>query len=239
MEIINKNENKIISGKAKNVYINDKDTVIIEYTDKITALNNKRKNIIDHKGEINCEISTIIFKLLTENKIPNHFIKQLNKTNILCKKLNMIPLEVILRNYAKGSIVAKYGIKEYLKFSYPVVEFSLKNDKLNDPLISERQIIAFNILKQEELDYIIDITLKINNVLSDIFKYKNITLLDFKIEFGKDKNNNIFLADEISPDSMRLENLKTKIKYDKDIYRHKLGNVIEGYKKLLEVLRNE
>ncbi len=232
-------ENLLLVGKAKNVYRNDENSIIMEFTNNITAFNNQMSDRLENKGKINCEITMLLFNELKKANIAIHIIEQLNPTDILCKKLSMIPLEVIVRNYAKGSIVKKFGVKEYFKFNNPIVEFSLKNDSLNDPLISERQIIGLNIVNENDLNQIILIALKINLILSKLFIEKNITLLDFKIEFGKDNQGQIILADEISPDSMRLENLDTKIKYDKDIYRNKLGNVIEGYQKFLEVLKND
>lgn len=239
MEQIKTTKNKLIAGKAKNVYLNDKNTILIEYTNNITAFNNKRKDTLEHKGEINCEITMLLFDLLQKANIKTHLVKQVNKTDIICKKLKMFPLEVIVRNYAKGSVVKRFELKEYLQFKEPIVEFSLKEDHLNDPLISERQIIGFGIATKEQLDEIIKQVLKINDVLSKHFIKSNITLLDFKVEFGMDQDGTILLADEISPDCMRLENLKTKVKYDKDVYRLELGDVLAGYKAFLKVLKND
>ncbi len=230
----------IICGKAKKVYKTDSnnDLVIIEYTDNITAFNNNKKEVLKNKGKINCEITSILYSFLQKKRVNNHLIYKIDDQNILCKKLKMFPLEVIVRNYAKGSIVKNLGLKEYTKFSIPIIEFSYKNDSLNDPLISERQIIGMKIINKKTLKKIIKISLKINFLLSKLFIKSEISLLDFKIEFGYDKKNKIILGDELSPDCMRLENLNKLKKYDKDIYRENKGDVIEGYSGFLKVLKN-
>ncbi len=233
-----KKQSLIMNGKSKSVFnTNDSNIILIKYEDSITAFNNKRKNILADKGKVNCQITDIIFNLLKEQGIKTHIIKKWNESSHLCQKLKMLPLEVIVRNYAKGSIVRRLGIDEYFEFKNPIIEFSYKNDKLGDPMISIDEIIALKIATPKQITKIKKISFKINTILTNWLKKNNITLLDFKIEFGLNKNNVITLGDELSPDCMRLENMKNKTTYDKDIYRFEKGDVMQGYKKFLEIIK--
>ena len=226
--------NQIYEGKAKKVYTTENpDEVIIYYKDDATAFNNLKKGTIVNKGILNHKITTKIFKYLEDNQIPTHLIKTIDERSQLCKKVEIIPLEVIVRNTLAGSTAKLLGIEEGYELKTPIFEICYKKDELKDPLINDYHAIALGIATREELDRIYELTKKINLLLIDFFKEVGIKLVDFKIEFGKDKDNNIILADEISPDSCRLWDIKTNEKMDKDRFRRDLGNVEEAY---IEVL---
>ncbi len=224
-------------GKAKKIYATDKaNEVIISYKDDATAGNGAKKGTIVEKGIMNNAITTIIFKMLKKNGIPTHFIKKLNDRNQLCKKVKIIPLEVIVRNVAAGSMAKRLGIEEGTPLKTPVLEISYKNDALGDPLINDYHAVAIGITTFDELNKIYSYTKKINELLIDFFKKQNIRLIDFKIEFGKDKDGNILLADEISPDTCRLWDATTNEKLDKDRFRRDLGKIEEAYQEIFKRL---
>lgn len=221
-------------GKAKRVYSTENpNEVIIFYKDDATAFNNLKKGTIVNKGILNHKITTKIFNYLEENGIPTHMIKTIDERNQLCKKVEIIPLEVIVRNTLAGSTAKLLGIAEGLELNAPIFEICYKKDELNDPLINDYHAVALGLATKEELETIYALTAKINTLLIAFFKNIGIKLVDFKIEFGRDVNNNIILADEISPDSCRLWDLKTNEKMDKDRFRRDLGKVEEAY---IEVL---
>jgi phosphoribosylaminoimidazole-succinocarboxamide synthase len=195
---------KIYQGKAKTLYTTtNPNEVIIRYRDSATAGNGVKKETIIGKGKLNNEFATIIYKMLNAKKIPTHFIKQLNATDQLCKKVRIIPLEVIIRNIAAGSMAKRLGLHEGLKLKKVVFELSYKDDILGDPLMNNDHAVAMGIVSEQQLKNIQNYALKINQILIDFFKKVNIKLIDFKLEFGLFKGK-ILLADEISPDTCRL-----------------------------------
>ncbi|MBZ4664238.1 MAG: purC [Caloramator sp.] len=228
--------NMLYEGKAKKVYeTNEVDKLIVYYKDDATAFNGLKKDVILDKGILNNSISSIIFKKLQENNIKTHFIEKLSDREQLVKKVSIVPLEVIVRNYAAGSIVKRLGLKEGQKFNEPILEISYKNDSLQDPLINDYHAIALGLVERNELINIYDTALKINSLLTNMFEEIGIILIDFKLEFGR-KRHEVILADEISPDTCRLWDKETLYKYDKDRFRQDLGNVIEGYREILKRL---
>ena len=227
---------KIYEGKAKIIYKGPQPNTLIQYfKDDATAFNNKKKAQIPGKGVLNNFISELIMTRLTDINIPNHFIKRLNMREQLIKKLEIIQIEVVVRNIAAGSLSKRLGIDEGKVLSRPLIEFYLKDDKLNDPIISEEHIIAFDWATHSELEEIITLSTRINDFLTGYFYSQNIRLVDFKLEFGRFWNNDeqsIMLADEISPDNSRLWDLHTNKKMDKDRFRHDLGEVDKAYKEV-------
>lgn len=225
---------KIYEGKAKEVYSTDNNSeYIIKYKDTATAGNGEKKADILGKGELNLAITTSIFKMLEENGVKTHYVETMDNRQMRVKKVKIMPLEVIVRNISAGSFAKRYGVDEGIVFKVPTFELSYKNDDLGDPLMVEDHAIALGMITKEEYDYLKRETLKINDLLKDFFEKINLKLVDFKIEYGKDENGNILLADEISPDTCRLWDKDTNQKYDKDIFRRDLGDLIEGYKEVL------
>ncbi|MCX7695406.1 MAG: phosphoribosylaminoimidazolesuccinocarboxamide synthase [Caloramator sp.] len=228
--------NMLYEGKAKKVYETKyADKLIVYYKDDATAFNGLKKDVILDKGILNNSISSIIFEKLERNNINTHFIEKLSEREQLVKKVTIVPLEVIVRNYAAGSIVKRLGLKEGQKFNEPILEISYKNDSLGDPLINDYHAFALGLAEKNELNYIYQTALKINSILTKTFDEIGIILVDFKLEFGR-CNGQILLADEISPDTCRLWDKKTLYKYDKDRFRQDLGNVVEGYREILKRL---
>ena len=231
-----KNRKKVYEGKAKILYRGpDPDTLIQYFKDDATAFNNKKKSSIPGKGVLNNFISELIMTRLNDINIPNHFLKRLNMREQLVKKLEIIPIELVVRNIATGSLVKRLGIEEGKVLSRPIVEFYLKNDNLNDPIITEEHIIVFEWATPNELEEMISLSSRINDFLTGYFFSLNIRLVDFKLEFGRYWNNDevrIILADEISPDNCRLWDLKTNKKLDKDRFRQDLGEVDKAYKEV-------
>jgi len=233
-----KNKNKLIyEGKAKKVFSHDDpDKVIIEFKDDATAFNALKKAKFEGKGKLNCQISARIFELLIKNNIPTHFLELKNENTMIAKKINVIPLEIVLRNTAYGSLCKQTSIKPGTVLAKPLIDIYLKNDELNDPLITKDRIELMNIISAIDLDLIIDFTLKINAILESFFKNIQLKLVDFKLEFGYDFNNSIVLADEISPDNCRLWDLNQKndiiVSLDKDRFRNDLGGLIEAYSEI-------
>ena len=227
----------IYEGKAKKVFSHDDaDKVIIEFKDDATAFNALKKAKFDGKGKLNCLISARIFELLMKNNIPTHFLELKNDNTMIAQKINLIPLEIVLRNTAFGSLCKQTTIKSGTDFENPLIDIYLKNDQLNDPLITKDRIRLMEIISTEDLDLITDLTLKINLVLKSFFKNIQLKLVDFKLEFGYDLKNNILLGDEISPDNCRLWDLKQKndtiVSLDKDRFRNGLGGLIEAYSEI-------
>ena len=234
-----KQKEMLYEGKAKQVFAtDDSDIIVMHYKDDATAFNGIKKAQIKDKGILNNEITTIIFNELIKEGIPTHFIEKLNDRDQLCKKVTIFPLEVIVRNIVAGSMAKRLGIEEGTKINNTVYELCYKNDSLGDPLINEHHAVALNVATYDELKEIYDLTMKINEILKMLFKSINITLVDFKIEFGKTSDGKIVLADEISPDTCRLWDSKTSEKLDKDRFRRDLGKVIEAYEEILGRLKN-
>tara|TARA_B100000161_G_scaffold93828_1_gene66131 strand:- start:316 stop:1044 length:729 start_codon:yes stop_codon:yes gene_type:complete len=227
----------IYEGKAKKVFSHDDpNKVVIEFKDDATAFNALKKAKFEGKGKLNCLISTRIFELLKKNKIPTHFIELKNENTMIAKKIKIIPLEIVLRNIAYGSLCKQTTIKSGTVLTKPLIDIYLKNDELNDPLITKDRIELMNLLSSKDLNFIIDLTLKINGILESFFKNIQLQLVDFKLEFGYDSKNNILLGDEISPDNCRLWDLKQKndtiVSLDKDRFRNDLGGLIEAYSEI-------
>ncbi|MEH7245350.1 phosphoribosylaminoimidazolesuccinocarboxamide synthase [Neobacillus niacini] len=224
----------LYEGKAKRIFkTDDEQTVLIEYKDSATAFNGQKKADITGKGRLNNEITSLLFLKLKEQGIESHFIKRLSETEQLVKKVVIIPLEVVVRNVAAGSFAKRLGIEEGKELSKPLVEFYLKNDELGDPLLTTDHIYELNVATSEELETLKEKALQINTVLSRFFNELGINLIDFKLEFGKDVEGEILLADEISPDTCRLWDKKTNEKLDKDVFRRDLGSLTEAYETIL------
>ncbi len=229
---------QIYEGKAKKIFAtNDDQLVIMEFKNDLTAFNALKKGQFDGKGEVNCEISTLIFMELAKHKISLHWVKTFEKNKMLVQKTNIIPLEVVVRNRVAGSLAKKFKMTEGEVLKSPLVEFYYKNDELQDPFVSDDQITSFGWAQASDLVHVKAMALKINTILKDIFLKCGISLVDFKIEFGKLPNSEIVLADEISPDSMRLWDAQTMEKLDKDRFRFDLGDVKTGYQTILTKLK--
>ncbi len=227
----------IYEGKAKKVFSHDDlDKVIIEFKDDATAFNALKKAKFEGKGKLNCSISARIFELLIRNNIPTHFIELKNENTMIAQKIKVIPLEIVLRNTAYGSLCKQTTIKAGTDLVKPLIDIYLKNDELNDPLITKDRIELMDIISLQDLDLIIDITLRINGILKSFFRDIKLQLVDFKLEFGYDIKKNIVLGDEISPDNCRLWDLNQKndtiISLDKDRFRNDLGGLIEAYSEI-------
>lgn len=224
----------LYQGKAKRVYAtNDENVVWLEYTDQATAFNGEKKADIQGKGVLNNEITSLLFVKLQEKGIPSHFIKKLSDREHLAKKVNIIPLEVVVRNVAAGSLSKRLGIEEGTELRHPIVELYYKNDDLGDPLITDAHISLLEIATPEEIKEITEKALKVNDVLKEFFATINIRLIDYKLEFGKTVDGEILLADEISPDTCRLWDATTGEKLDKDVFRRDLGNITDAYEQIL------
>ena len=222
-------------GKAKRIYATENaEEVIVYYKDDATAFNGEKKDQINNKGILNNAITSMIFEMLNENGIKTHFVKKLNDREQLCKKVEIVPLEVIVRNVAAGSMAKRLGLEEGYKLKTTVFEFSYKDDELGDPLINSYHAVAIGAATFEEIKTILDMTAKINDLLKEFFSKLNINLIDFKIEFGKIPNGEIVLADEISPDTCRFWDATTGEKLDKDRFRRDLGNVKDAYVEILK-----
>lgn len=224
----------LYEGKAKKVYqTNDQNVVWIEYKDSATAFNGEKKASISGKGRLNNEITSLIFSKLKEFGIESHFIRQVSETEQLVKKVEIIPLETVVRNISAGSFAKKFGIEEGEPLPSSIVEFYLKNDDLGDPLVTEDHIEMLGLASKEEVAILKEKALKVNEVLSEFFKELGIRLVDFKLEFGKELGDHILLADEISPDTCRLWDIETNEKLDKDVFRRDLGSLTDAYKNIL------
>lgn len=226
----------LYEGKAKKVFKTDnEDIYIVDYKDDATAFNGLKKGTIVGKGVINNKMTNHIFQILEKEGVPTHFVKELSDRETEVKKVEIVPLEVIVRNVAAGSFSKKLGIEEGTKLLAPTLEFSYKNDDLGDPMINDYYAIAIGAATREEIDRITELAFKINEVLCNYFAECGIELIDFKIEFGRYKGD-IILADEISPDTCRLWDITTHDKLDKDRFRRDLGNVEDAYKEVFKRL---
>jgi len=226
---------KLYEGKAKIVYATDeKDKVIVYFKDEATAFNAQKKDVIEGKGILNNKISSLFFQLLEKNNIPTHFIKQLSDREMLTYHVKIIPIEVVVRNIATGSIVKRLGISEKTEFNPPLIEFYLKNDALGDPIICYEHIIALNLATDEDIKIIKDLVLRVNKVLREFVEKANIILVDFKLEFGKKEDGTIVVADEISPDTCRFWDKETGERMDKDRFRLNLGDLTKYYEEVLK-----
>lgn len=228
--------NLLYEGKAKKVYTTeDPDVLIVDYKDDATAFNGLKKGTIVGKGAINNRITNFLFKKMEEKGVPTHFIEELSARETAVKKVEIVPLEVIVRNVAAGSFSKKLAIEEGTVLKCPTLEFSYKNDDLGDPFINSYYALGLGLATQEEIDKITEYAFKVNEVLIDYFKSIDIELIDFKIEFGRYKGQ-IILADEISPDTCRLWDINTREKLDKDRFRRDLGNVEDAYQEVFKRL---
>ena len=228
---------QLYEGKAKKIYAtNDEQVVWIEYKNSATAFNGVKKAEIAGKGRLNNEITSLIFEKLKEKGIESHFIKRISETEQLVKKVTIIPLETVVRNTAAGSFSSRLGLEEGKALPRPIVEFYYKDDELGDPLLTDDHIEIMEIASKAEKEEIKEKALQVNTVLSSFFAELGIRLIDFKLEFGKDSDGNILLADEISPDTCRLWDAETNAKLDKDVFRRDLGNLTDAYEIILAKL---
>ncbi|MDR1772987.1 MAG: phosphoribosylaminoimidazolesuccinocarboxamide synthase [Hungatella sp.] len=226
----------LYEGKAKKVYITeDPDVLVVSYKDDATAFNGLKKGTIVGKGAVNNRMTNFIFKKLEAKGVPTHLVEELSDRETAVKKVEIIPLEVIIRNYSAGSFAKKMGMEEGVKFACPTLEFSYKNDELGDPFINSYYALALNLATQEEIDKITEYAFKVNEVLKEYFDSLNIDLIDFKIEFGR-YHGQVILADEISPDTCRLWDKDTHEKLDKDRFRRDLGGVEDAYEEVFRRL---
>ena len=224
---------RIYEGKAKIVYNTDDPDLIIQYfKDDTTAFNAAKRGTVINKGIINNKISTKVFEFLNSEGIPTHYEQHLGDREMLIKRVEIVPVEVIVRNKAAGSICRILGLEEGMELASPVLEFCYKKDDLNDPLINEYHIRALNLASGEEVETMKRYTIKINELMSKFFANLNLELIDFKLEFGRYKGE-IILADEISPDTCRLWEIGTGKKFDKDRFRHDMGDIEEAYQEVL------
>ena len=227
----------LYEGKAKKVYKTDvEDVLIVDYKDDATAFNGLKKGTIVGKGVINNKMSNHIMRLLEKEGVPTHLVEELSDRETAVKKVQIVPLEVIVRNIAAGSFSKKMGIEEGRKLLCTTLEFSYKDDALGDPFINDYYALALGLATQEEIDTIAEYALKVNEVMIEYFKSIGIELVDFKIEFGKTSDGTIILADEISPDTCRLWDINTHEKLDKDRFRRDLGNVEDAYEEVFKRL---
>jgi len=226
----------LYEGKAKKVYTTENpDVLIVSYKDDATAFNGLKKGTIVGKGAVNNRMTNFIFKKLEAKGVPTHLVEELSDRETAVKKVEIIPLEVIIRNYSAGSFAKKMGMEEGVKFSCPTLEFSYKNDDLGDPFINNYYALALNLATQEEIDKITEYAFKVNEVLKEYFDGLNIDLIDFKIEFGR-YHGQVILADEISPDTCRLWDKDTHEKLDKDRFCRDLGGVEDAYEEVFRRL---
>ena len=227
-----------VKGKVKTVYpTDDPNTVIIQYEDKVTAGNGEKEDYPEGKGALCCTISAILFQKLEDEGICTHFKRQIHGHRMICEYVNIVPIEVVVRNVAAGGIVRETCVKEGIRFPYPLVEFYLKDDEKNDPLLTPDRL---NVMGYTPIltDLMASKALKVNDILIDLFNKLDITLVDFKLEFGHEKTSgHLLLADEISPDSMRLWKKGTRERFDKDLFRKDEGDIVEAYKYILQKLR--
>lgn len=226
----------IYEGKAKKVFNTEDECLYIqEFKDDATAFDATKRGSIKDKGIVNNKISSKMFNLLEENGIPTHFVEMLNDRDMLIKKVEIVPLEVTIRNIVAGGMAKLLGLEEGIILDEPVFEYHYKKDALHDPLINDYHIMALKLATAEELDTIKCMSFKINKIMKEFFKGKNLDLVDFKLEFGR-RDGRIILADEISPDTCRLWEKGTKRKMDKDRFRRDLGDIEETYKEVLKIV---
>ena len=230
---------QLYEGKAKKVFAtDDPDLLIVSYKDDATAFNGLKKGTIAGKGIINNQMSNRLMMLLEKQGIPTHFVKELNRRETLVKKVKIVPLEVIVRNIAAGSFSKHYGVEEGVVFDKPTIEFSYKNDALGDPLLNFHHALALKVATYRELQTIERYAMRINGILQEFWATCGVTLVDFKMEFGRLADGSIVLADEISPDTCRLWDSDTHEKLDKDRFRRDLGGVEDAYAEIMRRLES-
>ena len=231
---------QLYEGKAKKVYATeDPEQLIVSYKDDATAFNGQKKGTIAGKGAINNRMSNFLMAMLEKHGVPTHLVQELNERETVVKKVSIVPLEVIIRNISAGSFSKRYGVAEGIVFEEPTLEFSYKNDDLGDPLINRYHALALKLASREELETIQTLAFRVNEVLKAYFLGLGMTLVDFKLEFGRLSDGSIVLADEISPDTCRLWDIKTHEKLDKDRFRRDLGGVEEAYQEVMRRLMGE
>lgn len=235
-----KNRKMLYEGKAKIMYEGDSpDEILVYYKDDATAGNGAKKGTIADKGIMNNKMTAFFFDLLAKEGIKHHYVSMPDEREMIVKKLSIIPLEVIIRNVAAGSLSKRLGLAEGTMLDAPVIEYCYKNDDLGDPMVNRYHIAAMKLATPEELDEIEKISLKVNEILSAFLKTKKVDLIDFKLEYGRDKDGAIILADEISPDNCRFWDSDTKEKLDKDRFRRDLGKVEDAYREMLKRLTGQ
>ena len=225
---------QLYEGKAKKVFAtDDPNLVIVDYKDDATAFNGAKKGTIVGKGVINNKLTNYLMQVLEKEGVPTHFVEELSERETVVKKVTIVPLEVIIRNISAGSVAKRYGVEEGIVFKAPTVEFSYKSDPLDDPLLNHYHALALGLATQEEINQIIAMAFKVNDVLKRFFSEVGVTLVDFKLEFGKTSDGKLVLADEISPDTCRLWDSKTGEKLDKDRFRRDMGGVEDAYQEIM------
>ena len=225
---------QLYEGKAKKVFATeDPNLCIVSYKDDATAFNGQKKGTILGKGAINNRLTNYFMKLLEDKGIPTHFVEELSDTDAVVKKVEIVPLEVIIRNISAGSFAQRFGVEEGIVFDQPTIEFSYKCDALNDPLMNAYHAIALKLATPQEIDTIKQYAFAVNDALKEFWTSVGVTLVDFKLEFGRLPDGTIILADEISPDTARLWDSKTGEKLDKDRFRRDLGGVEDAYQEVL------
>ena len=224
---------QMYEGKAKKVFAtNDPEVVIVSYKDDATAFNGLKKGTITGKGVINNRVTNFMMKKLEAAGIPTHFVEELNDRDTLVKKVQIVPLEVIIRNISAGSFAKRFGVEEGIVFENPTIEYSYKNDDLGDPMINTAQALALKLATPEEIETIRTMAFKVNDIMKAFFQEVGVDLVDFKLEFGRLSDGTIVLADEISPDTCRFWDSKTHEKLDKDRFRRDLGGVEDAYEEM-------
>jgi phosphoribosylaminoimidazole-succinocarboxamide synthase len=224
---------QVYEGKAKKVFkTDDPELYIVDYKDDATAFNGLKKGTIKGKGVINNRVTNLLMKMLEGKGVPTHFVREISERETIVRKVTIVPLEVIVRNIAAGSMSKRLGIPEGTALDCPVLEYSYKSDELGDPMINDYHALAMKLATKEELETIKSLTFKINEILIEYFKGVGIELVDFKLEFGRTSDGKIILADEISPDTCRFWDIKTHEKLDKDRFRRDLGNVEDAYEEI-------
>lgn len=224
----------LYEGKAKRIYETEKPDVLwVEYKDEATAFNGEKKDVLTGKGRLNNEISSVIFSQLAREGIKSHFIERLSETEQLIRKVTIIPIEVVVRNVAAGSLVKRLGLQRGQRFDQPIVELYYKDDELGDPLMNDEHVRAMNLATSAEITLMKEKALEVNTHLIELFQRIDVDLVDFKLEFGRDSSGKVLLADEISPDTCRLWDAKTGKSFDKDLFRFGQGNLQEGYETIL------
>ncbi|MCM3490444.1 phosphoribosylaminoimidazolesuccinocarboxamide synthase [Alkalihalophilus marmarensis] len=224
----------LYEGKAKKIYRTDNESILwVSYKDDATAFNGEKKAQLEGKARLNNEITSLIFKHLEAEGLETHFVERLSETDQLVRKVDIVPLEVVVRNQVAGSMAKRLGLEEGLKLARPVVEFYYKDDALGDPLITEDHIAILAAATPEEVDQLKSMARKVNEHLQKLFATIDIKLIDFKLEFGRTESGELLLADEISPDTCRLWDMETNERFDKDLFRRNLGNLQAGYQEIL------
>ena len=230
----------LYEGKAKKVYATENpELYIVSYKDDATAFNGLKKGTIAGKGVINNRVTNYMMQMLEKNGVPTHFVEEISDSETVVKKVQIVPLEVIIRNISAGSFSKRYGVDEGIVFEQPTIEFSYKNDDLGDPLINEYHALALKLATREEIDTIKALAFKTNELMKDFFKKINVDLVDFKLEFGRLSDGTIVLADEFSPDTCRFWDSRTHEKLDKDRFRRDLGNVEGAYQEMMRRILGE